>query len=157
FGSRTTPVMAQHLRRVAAAARELLVDLAAREWNVDRDAPIVIDGVVRNGMTGESLDFGKLTKGRKLSRVITEELATMPAGEWTCAGRSQSKVDGRAFVTGQHRYASDIARPGLWHGKVLRPPELGATLVAVDAKWAEGLTDVVIVRDGDFVGVVAPD
>ena len=33
FGSRTTPTMAPQLRRVAAAARELLLQTAAKEWN----------------------------------------------------------------------------------------------------------------------------
>ena len=38
FGSRTTPTMNLQLRKVAAAARDLLIDLAAAQWKVDRTA-----------------------------------------------------------------------------------------------------------------------
>ena len=40
FGSRTTPDMSRRLRRTAAAARELLIDLAAETWKVDRVAAV---------------------------------------------------------------------------------------------------------------------
>src|SRR5712691_7089182 len=36
FGSQTTPQMVPQLRRAAAAAREVLADLAAEEWKVER-------------------------------------------------------------------------------------------------------------------------
>jgi isoquinoline 1-oxidoreductase len=42
------------------------------------------------------------------------------------------------------------------YGKVLRPPSFGATLVSCDDTAAKGMTDAVVVRDGDFVGVAAP-
>jgi isoquinoline 1-oxidoreductase len=85
----------------------------------------------------------------------TGGVATKAASAWTVAGRSLPKVNARDLVTGRHVYTSDLTRPGLWHGKVLRPPTLGATLVSVDdvAARAAGAT---VVRDGTFVGVAAP-
>jgi isoquinoline 1-oxidoreductase len=47
-----------------------------------------------------------------------------------------------------------MTRPALWHGKVLRPPSIGATLVSLDASAAG--SGVSVVHDGDFVGVAAP-
>src|SRR5262249_30220616 len=58
-------------------------------------------------------------------------------------------------VTGRQRYTSDLTRPGLWHGRVLRPPTIGATLASLDATAAQAMADVVVVRDGEFVGVAA--
>ncbi len=72
-------------------------------------------------------------------------------------GTPVSKVDGRDFVTGRHLYTSDLARPGMLHGKVLRPAAFKAMLVSVDLEPARRLPGVVAVRDGDFVGVAAPD
>src|SRR5919205_3813129 len=46
FGSRTTPTMALHLHKVAASTRELLVDLAAERWGVDRAEIEVADGTI---------------------------------------------------------------------------------------------------------------
>ena len=44
----------------------------------------------------------------------------------------------------------------MWYGKVLRPSSIGATLASVDAHAAGAMPDVVVVRDGEFVGVAAP-
>jgi isoquinoline 1-oxidoreductase len=68
------------------------------------------------------------------------------------------KADGRAFVTGGHRYASDVRRPGMLFGKVLRPPSFKAQLVpdSVQTKDAAALPGVTVVQEGSFVGVAAP-
>jgi isoquinoline 1-oxidoreductase len=107
FGSRTTPTMAPQLRKAAAAAREALIDLAAEEWKVDRATLGVKDAKVINERSKQSLEFGKLTKGQKLLKVISENvLHYSPADQWKITGKSISKVDGRSFVTGKHRYTS---------------------------------------------------
>jgi isoquinoline 1-oxidoreductase len=155
FGSRTTPDMARQLRRVAAAARERLIDLAAEDWRIQRSALTLSGGSITNPKTNEAVSFGTLTKGRKLTEIVADDTATTPPASWEVGGKSAPKVDGRDFVTGKHRYASDVQRPGLGHGKILRPSSYGATLKSFDAKAAEALTNVVVVRDGDFVGVVA--
>ena len=155
FGSRTTPVMFARLRQAAAAARRLLEEQAAREWGVEPSALVTAEGEVSHPPSRRAVRFGALTKGRKLVRTLTEDVAVTPPGRWTVAGRSLAKVNGREIVTGRHRYASDVARPGLGHGKVLRPPATGATLASLDASAAEAMPGVTVVRDGDFVGVAA--
>jgi isoquinoline 1-oxidoreductase len=80
-----------------------------------------------------------------------------PASRWKVAGTPAPKVDGRDFVTGAHRYASDLTRPAMLHGKVLRPAAFESALVSFDAAKAEAIPGVKVVRDGDFAGVVAPD
>lgn len=157
FGSRTTPDMARQLRKVAAAARELLLDLAAETWKADRATLTADNGKIVRNDTKEAVGFGKLTQGQKLTRAVSDNPPTTPATQWKVAGQPAAKVNGRAFVTGQHKYASDFRPPGLWHGKVLRPPAFGATLVSVDTKEAEAMPDVIVVHDGNFVGVAAPN
>jgi isoquinoline 1-oxidoreductase len=156
-GSQTTPQMASQLRRVAAAAREVLLDLAAEQGAVERGSLTVQDGKVEGPKSKPSYTFGELTKGKKLLKVIDEKAPTTPADKWTVAGTEVPKVDGREFVTGGHKYASDVKRPGMLRGRVLRPPSFKATLVSVQTKDAEALPGVTVVHDGDFVGVVAPD
>jgi nicotinate dehydrogenase subunit B len=157
FGSRTTPTMASQLRRAAAAARELLIDKAAERWGIDRARVVVSGGKVAERGADRSLGFGELTRGQKLLKAIDEGVATTPPDHWQVAGQSASKVDGRAFVTGRHEYASDVSRPGMLHGKVLRPPSFGASPASIDTAAAEALPGVTVVRDGAFVGVAAPD
>lgn len=156
FGSATTPRMAPQLRSAAAAARELLIDLAAERAKVDRAELTVADGRVAHAATRQSFSFGDLTHGMKLAKAITQDVSVTPAAEWQTAGTSVAKVDARAIVTGKHQYASDIKRPDMLHGKVLRPPTLAARLVSVDLKAAEEMPKVVAIRDGDCVAVAAP-
>ncbi|HLG16111.1 MAG TPA: molybdopterin cofactor-binding domain-containing protein [Blastocatellia bacterium] len=155
FGSRTTPVMVPQLRKVAAAAREVLIGLAAEAMKADRASLTVADGKVSNAAAKQSLSYGQLTKGQKLLKAVTDNAPTTPASQWRITGRSLPKVDGRNFVTGKHAFAGDTKLPGLLYGKVVRPSAFGASLAAVDTKQAEAMPGVVVVRDGDFVGVAA--
>jgi CO/xanthine dehydrogenase Mo-binding subunit len=156
FGSRTTPIMAAQLRKVAAAAREMLVDAAAQRWGVDRGSLAVETGAVAHPPTGRRATFGELARGQKLAKAVSDETAVTPADRWRVAGQSIRKVSARDIVTGRHRYTSDLTRPGMAYGKVVRPPRFGATLASADTRAAEALAGVTIVRDGDFVGVAAP-
>jgi isoquinoline 1-oxidoreductase len=155
FGSMTTPQMASQLRKVGAAAREALLDLAAEQGKVERKTLTVADGKIAGPDGKPSFEFGQLTKGQKLVKVVGDD-PTTPADKWTVAGTSVPKAGGKAFVTGGHEYASDVKRPGMLFGKVLRPPSFKATMASVKTADAEALPDVAVVHDGDFVGVVAP-
>ncbi len=155
-GSRTTPSMAPQLRRVAAAARELLLDLAAEQGKIGRATLTVADGKIVGPGSKPEFTFGQLTRGQKLMKLIGNKAPTTPANQWKVEGTSVPKVDGREFVTGTHRYASDVRRPGMLFGRVLRPASFKAELVSVDTRAAEALPGVIVVRDGPFVGVAAP-
>jgi isoquinoline 1-oxidoreductase len=155
-GSRTTPDMAAQLRRVGAAAREVLLDLAAEQGKLERDKLRLADGKVTGPGLKPALELGKLTKGKKLVKLIADDTPTTPAARWSVAGTSLPKVDGRAFVTGGHRYASDVKRPGMLFGKVLRPPAFKARLHRVDTQAAKKRPGVVVAHSGGFVGVAAP-
>jgi nicotinate dehydrogenase subunit B len=155
FGSRTTPAMAPQLRKAAAAAREALKERAAAQWRVDKAGLQVEDGFVVHPPSRRRSSYGALGKGQKLVRVLAGEAELSPPERWTVAGRDARNVKGAEVVTGRHRYTSDVTQPGLWHGKVLRPPALGATLASLDAAAAEVMPGVVVVRDGEFAGVVA--
>ena len=157
FGSRTTPTMGPQLRKMAAAARQMLVETAAQRWGAKPEELVAEDGKVRNPKSGESLGYGAITKGEKLTRTVSGDPALTPATEWKVAGTAVPKVDGREFVTGKHAYPSDIERPGMMYGKVLRPSGYHASLVSVNTAAAEKMPGVKVVRDGDFVGVAAED
>jgi isoquinoline 1-oxidoreductase len=156
FGSATTPMMASQLRRVAAAAREALLDLAAEKSKLERKTLAVVNGQIVGPKSETLFEFGQLTQGKKLMKVVAAETPTTAADKWEIAGTSVPKVDGRAFVTGAHAYAADVRRPGMLFGKVLRPASFKAKLVSVQTRDAEAMPGVKVVRDGDFVGVVAP-
>lgn len=156
FGSLTTPVMNLQLRRVASAAREVLVGLAATRWRVDRKALVATEGKVTDPTGHRSIEYAALAKGQQLTATLPAQDPLIPATQWKVAGQSLAKVDGRDFVTGKHRYPSDQTLPGMLHGKVLRPAAFGATLGSLDTQAAERIPGVTVVHDGNFVGVAAP-
>lgn len=157
FGSRTTPTMGPQLRKMAAIARASLVDLAAKRWGADGSRLTVEGGQVRNPETGASLSYGELSKGQHLVTTGAADVPLTPVSAWKIAGTPVPKANGRDFVTGRHVYTSDLTRPGLLHGLVLRRPSFKATLASVEKDAAEKVPGVTVVRDGDFLGVAAKD
>jgi isoquinoline 1-oxidoreductase len=143
------------LRRVSAAARDLLIGLAAEQWTTDRSRLVAADGKVTDPQTNRSVEYAVLVKGRQLTQTLPAEDPLIAANNWTVAGQSSPKVDGRNFVTGKHRYPSDQKLPDMLYGKMLRPPSFGATLLSLETQTAEQM-GVTVVHDGDFVGVAAP-
>jgi len=157
FGSLTTPRMAPQLRKAAAAARETLIALAAEQWKVEPSSVRIVDARFVNHDASKSLTIAEVAKGQKLVKTIPADIQLTPASKWTIAGTPVPKVDGRDFVTGKHQYVSDLKREGMLYGRIVRPAALNSTLEFSDTKAAEAMPGVVVVRDGDFIGVVAPD
>jgi isoquinoline 1-oxidoreductase len=156
FGSLTTPVMNLQLRRVASAARAVLMRLAAQQWQVDPKALVAADGKITDPENRRSVAYAALAKGQSVTETLPAEDRLIPAAQWKIAGQSLPKIDGRDFVTGTHRYPSDQKLPDMLHGKVLRPTAFHATLLSLDSKQAEQMPGVTVVQDGNFVGVAAP-
>src|SRR5207245_11156754 len=140
-----TPDMAARLHPVAAAARHILVGLAAERFKVEPKTLVVADGKVAHPDSKQSVTFGELTEGKKLVQTVGQNAAVTPPSQWKVAGQSVPKVNARDLVTGKHQYASDVLRPGMLFGKVLRPPAFKATLESVDLKAAQSLPGVVAV------------
>lgn len=157
YGSLTTPQMAPILRQAAASVRELLKETAAKEWSVDTGGLQMEKGIVFHPSNGKRLSYAQLSQGKKLFQQVNTQVAVVPVSSWKIAGTSVPKVNGRSFVTGNHKYVSDMVLSGMLYGKILRAPANGAKLKTLDASRAEAMEGVTVVRDGDFVGVTAPD
>src|ERR1043165_8916699 len=157
FGSLSTPRMAPQLRKAAAAARETLIALAAEQWKVAPAEVRIVNARFVNHDASKSLTLAEVAKGRKLVKTIPPDVAITPARDWTIAGTSVPKVDGRDFVSGKHQYTTDLKRAGMLYGRIVSPSALEAKLLTSDTKAAESMPGVVVVHDGDFIGVAAPD
>src|SRR6185369_3021948 len=124
FGSRSTPTMVPQLRKAAAAAREMLIAMAAEQLNVAPADLRIVDARFLNHDKSKTLTLAEVAKGRKLVKVIPENISITPAADWIIAGTSVTKVDAVDFVTGRHRYTSDLKREGMLYGKIVRPATL---------------------------------
>jgi len=157
FGSRTTPQMGSQLRKAAASARAVLTQLAAERWQIDGASLVAENSGIREPKSRRSLTYVDLTHGQKLMKVIPADPPLTRAVDWKIAGAGIPKRGGRAFVTGAHKYSSDMAHPGMVHGKMVRPAAYHAKLTSCDTSLAEKMPGVTVVRDGDFIGVTAAD
>jgi len=159
-GSRTTPSTVPAVRQGAAAARELLVQLACRRWGLKPGAVNVRDGRIRHAATQRTLSYAELAQAEELPKLFEQAvppgIAVTPVKEWRVLGTSVPRPNRRDLVTGAHKFPSDLVRPGMLRGKVLRPPSYGAKLVSIDLEPARAMKGVVVVQDGQFVGVAAP-
>ena len=154
FGSQSTPRMAPQLARAAASAREMLIDRAAALWQADRAVLTAKDGRVL-GRDTRTITYGELTKGQTLTGAIAAEVTPAAPAQWTLRGTAPKKVNGLDFVTGRHAFTPDLVRPGMLHGRVIRPEGYEGTLVSADASRARGMAGVTVIHDGEFLGVVA--
>jgi isoquinoline 1-oxidoreductase len=158
-GSRTTPATVPRVRRSAALVRELLCDLAAERLKVDRDSVRFEGGEFKSNGSDKRLSLADLATDEQLLAKFDaspkREASVTRVEQWRVLGQSVPKVQSEAVVTGAAMYPSDIKRPDMVHGKVLRAPVLGATLQSIDAKAVEKMEDVTVVHDGNFVGCTA--
>jgi len=156
-GSRTTPSTVPRVRQAAGMARAILIHAAASKFAVNSASITVKDGVAQAGarrFTYADLASGEgaITSAMPSPTVVLE---TRPA-DWTVLGKPQTRINGRAIVTGDHKFPSDITRPGMVRAAVLRAPSFGAALQAVDFDAAKTVAGATPVRDGDFVAAFAP-
>lgn len=155
FGSRSIPYMGPQLRKAAATAREIILEMAASQWKTDKTI-LTLGGGMVSAAGGKKAGIGTLTAGKKFVHPVNESVKVRSADQWKIAGTSVRKINGASFVTGRHKYASDMKLPGMLYGKVLRAPSYGATLSTVDVSAAKAMNGVVVVQETDFVGVAAP-
>ncbi len=159
-GSGSTPRSVPAVRAGAAAARQLLVQLACKRWSVEPGAVAVRDGTITHAATQRTLTYADLAQSEDIAKAFDQAIppgvAVAPVKEWKVLGTSVPRPNLRDLVMGAHKFPSDIVRPGMLHGKVLRPPSYGARLASVDLEPARAMKDVVVVQDGSFIGVAAP-
>ncbi|MFH1716221.1 MAG: molybdopterin cofactor-binding domain-containing protein [Planctomycetota bacterium] len=159
-GSRTTPSTVPAVRQGAATARELLARLAAEQWKVDAGTLDVQNGTITHKSTGKTLTYADLAKSKDIAEAFKEgvssDVTLTPVSGWKTMGTSVPRPNSREIVTGSHHYPSDVVRPNMLYGKILRPLSYGATLESIDLSTAEAMKDVLVFRDGQFVGTAAP-
>jgi len=148
-GRRPVPDSGEALRRAAAGARQILIGMAAAKLDGQR-APLTAEkSAAVCGLTGRRLSYGTLVAGTRRAEVLG---AGPPLNS-----PAEPIPSGLYPVTGSCCPVSGVRLPGMLYGTVLRRPAPGAVLRAVDIGLAEVLPDVVVVRDGEFIGVAAAD
>ena len=157
-GSQSTPTNFNqaNLAQACATAREALLGLGSAQLGVPVDQLTIVDGVISaQGDASRWVGYGDLVGGRKFNLTVSATAKRKPSTDWRVLGKPAGRLDLPAMVTGAFEFVHNVRLPGMLHGRPVRPPAVGATLVSVDEGSIRDLPGVVkVVVRKNFVGVV---
>jgi CO/xanthine dehydrogenase Mo-binding subunit len=145
------------IRAAAATARRALLELGAAQLNRPAAGLTITDGEVRPLTGGAGVGIGTLIGDRRFALKVDAKAPVTPAARHTSIGKPLLRPDVPDKCTGRHVYVQDFTLPGMLHGRIIRPPAIGATLVSVDESSLRGIPDTRVVRIESFLAVVAKD
>jgi nicotinate dehydrogenase subunit B len=149
------------IRAAAAEARLALLTMASRKLRTPVDRLIVSKGVVSDMANPKrSARYGELVGGKPFQVAFTGAAPLKAAGDYKVVGTSVPRFDIPAKVTGKYVYMQHVRVPGMLHGRVVRPRGQGAygggaRVISVDESSIQDIPGARIVRQRDFVAVVA--
>ncbi len=157
WGSLTIQVAGVQLRQAAATARKALLDMAAQRIGVPASDLEVTDGSVHaKSDATKNVSYGQLIGDAEFHLKVEKSAPLKDPARYTIVGTSVPRRDIPAKVTGQFTFMHDFRVLGMMHGRVVRPPAIGATLLSVDESSVSDIKGLVkVVRIGNFLGVVA--
>ena len=154
-GAQSHPQSFNHanLALAAATAREALLQMASKQWGVPVERLSAGNGVVSQG--ARTITYGELIGNRKFNLTLNTNAKRKAPREWTVLGNSVKRLDMPAMVTGTLDNVHNVRVAGMVHGRVVRPPTVGATVVSVDESSVSGLPGFIkVVVKSNFIGVV---
>jgi len=156
------------LRNAAAEARRVLVELGSKKLGAPVEQLTVENGVVmvlRNER--QRVSYGELIGGRHFHHKLewNKEYGNpldvkgvakpKPPSEYKIVGKSFPQKVITEKVMGREQYITDVRVEGMLHARVIRPPNAGCNPVSVDESSIKGIPGARVVREKDFLAVVA--
>ncbi len=158
WGSLTTRFTDPVLRAAAAEAREVLLDLAAEHFGLNKTSLQVIQGVVsEKNVSSKKITYAELTKGKKIVRSLTKKPELKKTKDFKLIGKPIRRLDAEEKVTGKAKYSGDVLLPGMLHATIVRPEVFGSKKVKVDASKLSDFAGVQLVEKDNLVAVVHSD
>src|SRR5215470_7285967 len=145
------------LRVAVDTARDALYQLASRWLGVPVEQLVLNDGVFSaSGDPAATVSYGELVQGQRFNLPVNRQATPNNPSTWKVIGKSVPRVDIPPKAKGTYQYVQKVRVPGMLHGKVVRPPALGAKVQNIDKGVLNGLPgNPQVVQINDFVGVVA--
>src|SRR4051812_21637904 len=130
-GSQSIEQSGTALRMAGAEVRAILVELAAAKFGVPADTLKVANGII-SAPGGRTISYGELAGEANLKREATGKVAPKPAARHSIVGTSERRLDIPGKVSGGASFVHDFRLPGMFHGRVVRPPRYGSKLESFD-------------------------
>jgi isoquinoline 1-oxidoreductase subunit beta len=157
-GSRGIRTSEDYVRRGAAAARIMLLQAAANQWNVSVSELTVDKGVITHTPSGRKTTYGKVAElASTLTPPDPKSITLKDPRKWKVAGQPYARIDTANKVNGTKVYGADLQMPGMLCASVKACPVFGGKLVSYDAAKVQGLRGVkgVVQINDHTVAVVA--
>ena len=155
FGSMSLRNLYEPLRKLGAAGREILVEAAAKKWNVPVSQCEAIQGKVHHQPSGRSFSYGELVEEAS-GLPVPENPRLKQKSEFKLMGTPVARRDIPAKVLGEAKYGLDTFVEGMLYGVVARPPAYGANITAYDEQAARQVAGVRhVVKFSRGVGICA--
>jgi nicotinate dehydrogenase subunit B len=156
YGSQSIQTGGVQIRQAAATARSALLDEAAKQLGATKQDLVVVDGRVHAKSGGNALAYAELIGGKQFTLSVDPAAPVKNPADYKVVGKPMVRLDIPGKLTGRFTYMQDFRVPGMLHGRTVRPPAIGARLESVDESSVKDIPGLVkVVRDGDFLGVVA--
>ena len=167
-GSTGIQLGGKQMRVAAAEARRVLVDMASQKLGAPADRLVVADGIVSlKSNAKKSVSYKELIGGKYFN--VPLEWNKQTGNALYAPGKAEPKKPSEHKIVGQpiprediapkvfakENFNTDIRVKGMVHGRVIRPAVAGAVPVKVDESSIKGIKGARVVRDKDFIGVVA--
>ena len=152
------------MRRAAAEARRVLLEMGSAQLGVPVDQLAVSNGVITvKGDPSKRVTYGELIAGKKFNVTLTGDnvnavtgvAKVKPVQELKIVGQSPQRYDIPAKVDGSLKWAVDVKLPGMVHARNVKPPFAGAKLMGIDESSVRGMPGFIkVVSKGNYVAVV---
>jgi len=152
------------MRRVAAEARRVLLEMASTRFGVPVDQLAVSAGVITvKSDPSKRVTYGQLIGGKRFNVALTGTnvdattgvAKVKPVQEFKIVGQSPQRYDIPAKVDGSLKWAADVKLPGMVHARNVKPPVAGAKLIGIDESSVKSMPGFIkVVSKGNYVAVV---
>lgn len=158
YGSLSIQNGGVQIRQAAATARDALLGQAAAQIGVALEELTVANGVVTAKSNNAMVTYAELIGGRRFDLKVNPSALPKNPTDYRIVGKPIARLDIPGKLTGKFTYMHDFRVPGMLHGRVVRPPALGAQLKSVDDSSVGHISGIIkVVRNGNFLAVVAKD
>ena len=152
------------MRRVAAEARRVLLELGGRHLGAPVEMLAVADATIAlKSDPSKKVTYAELVGGKRFNvaltgrnvDAVTGKAEVKPVSELRVVGQSLKRYDIPAKVDGSLKWAVDMKLPGMVHARNVRPPFAGATLQRIDESSVADVPGFIrVVRRGNYVAVI---
>ena len=156
-GSRGIRESQDYVRKGGAAARIMLIQAAAGEWNVPASECSAANSVITHQPSGRTVTFGKVA-AKAGTLEAPNDVPLKDPKDWKIIGKSVKRLDTADKVTGKQVYGADLKFPGMLTAAIRDCPVFGGRIKSFDAAKVETMRGVRrVVKVGDSAVAVVAD